>query len=1233
METALAVITIGTCVKDLVELGQKIKDSIEKVRENKEQLSKLKDNVDETVNGLAKLDQGFTNARPSAELSAALDDLKNHLEKIHDKCERASQHTSWIKSWWKRDKIDREIKRLKDLESDCLDEFQLFCAARTEGKVDQLGGATARIETDIKHIARKTDQITDTAARIEDNTIQIKNTTVRIDKGTIQIAETTARTEHTTVLTAHTTARIEHTTDQVQVSVLRRKLEEWLQNPPSMKKRQDDTQELQHEGTGSWFLNGPQFGEWKDKPGALWIRGNTGTGKSVLSSVVIRTLFSDRQQRTAVAYFYFDFRDERSQSAKIMLHSIILQLSAQSFSPYSALDQLHKSSEGQTLPTYQNLLDILDELLSDFVHTYIVLDALDECTENDRLVQFIIRLRDWTQRSLHLLFTSQPRDAFMKAFEDVSLVVLSPDITRHDIKRFVDSELPKLSHLSRRSEEIIEKVVMKSNGMFRLAACLLIELRDAFSPDLDAILAQLPDDLFGIYSRFLKRIHPTALVYISAVLRWLSFSHRPVTLTQLEDAVAFNFSGPGFVYDPRRRGGNAERVVKMLEGMVHLNVNSRGSIVSLAHASVADYLESDRFTQEYPAYDLRTGPSHRFLAQSCLGYLLHFADHPLTDARQAHYPLGRDAAENWYYHYPLGGYAAENWYRHLHQSDDPTLLSHLVTDVLQSENSLHTAFHTLRRRPQWASFNVLRVDGWSYLYKALDYGETTKPLQPLSVCSELGYSLAVHFLLQNGADPNNDDLLGFTALQLASKQGHIDIVRQLLEYGAQADQRGNKTAHPAIRMACDRGHTEIVRLLLQHGAAANPMGGDDNPLHIAADKGYTEIVRLLLAHGAEINATGGAYSSAGTMDRFSPPYRGSDHTNPFSLLLRCGKANALHFASQKGHIDVVRLLLDNGAEINTAGTSALHIAAKHDDTEMVRLLLAHGAEINATCGEFGSALSVACAEGHMHIDTALLDANNAIDSALLAEAKKGCTATVRLLLDKGANVNGVGGKHGSVLRAAAKNGCTEIVRLLLDKGAEINSGGKCGSTLDVAAEKSHREIVQVLLDKDAVVSAGGKYDSVLYIAAKKGNTEIVQLLLDKGAEVNASGEHGNALYIAAEKGHTEIVQLLIDKGADVNAGGEYGSALQAASWGCHIEAVRLLLEKGADVNADSGECGSALEIASRFQFDWMLKSKSEKEKAREIVQILLDHGAHPEDAEDTDGSEDLRENSDSESEK
>jgi hypothetical protein len=148
---------------------------------------------------------------------------------------------------------------------------------------------------------------------------------------------------------------------------------------------------------------------------------------------VIRQLFSQRQNGTAIAYFYFDFQDEKSQHVKIMLQSIILQLSAQSPNFYSALEREFESSRGQTLPTYDKLLGILEELLSDFGHSYFVLDALDECNEADRLVQFILPLRDWTTQSLHLLITSQPREIFMEAFKHTSLITLMPHITQNDI--------------------------------------------------------------------------------------------------------------------------------------------------------------------------------------------------------------------------------------------------------------------------------------------------------------------------------------------------------------------------------------------------------------------------------------------------------------------------------------------------------------------------------------------------------------------------------------------------------------------------------------------------------------------------------------------------------------------------------------------------------------------------------------------------------------------------------
>ncbi|KAJ6481637.1 hypothetical protein C8R45DRAFT_1002479 [Mycena sanguinolenta] len=202
-----------------------------------------------------------------------------------------------------RNKIDREINRLKELKADCYEQFALFSAARTEGKADRIVDTTSRIDVTAGQILDNTTriegtaaQIVDTTGRIEIQTGQIIDATARVEMGNAQLADTAARTEDNTRqnmytaarievgngLIADTTSRIEQATNHVHVLELKKVLEEWLGHPPGMTMKQDNMQELQHKGTGIWFLGGAQFKDWKETPGSLWIRGNSGTGKSVL---------------------------------------------------------------------------------------------------------------------------------------------------------------------------------------------------------------------------------------------------------------------------------------------------------------------------------------------------------------------------------------------------------------------------------------------------------------------------------------------------------------------------------------------------------------------------------------------------------------------------------------------------------------------------------------------------------------------------------------------------------------------------------------------------------------------------------------------------------------------------------------------------------------------------------------------------------------------------------------
>ncbi len=287
--------------------------------------------------------------------------------------------------------------------------------------------------------------------------------------------------------------------------------------------------------------------------------------------------------------------------------------------------------------------------------------------------------------------------------------------------------------------------------------------------------------------------------------------------------------------------------------------------------------------------------------------------------------------------------------------------------------------------------------------------------------------------------------------------------------------------------------------------------------------------------------------------------------------------NALQAASHKGHKEVVRLLIHEGAHVNAQGGeygNALQAASSNGHEEIVKLLVHEGADVNAQCGYYGNALQAASSEDHEKV--------------------------VKLLVHEGADVNAQCGFYGNALQAASFDGHEEVVKLLIHEGADINAqGGYYGNAMQAASSNGHEEIVKLLVHESADVNAQiGKYGNALQAASFQGHEEVVKLLVHMGADVDAQGgEYGNALQAASLRGHEEIVKLLVHEGADVNAqGGKNGNALQAASLKGHEEIVKLLVHEGADVNAQGGEYGNALQAASSCGHET-------------VVHLLTKHGA------------------------
>ncbi|KAL3297492.1 Pfs NACHT and Ankyrin domain protein [Colletotrichum asianum] len=270
----------------------------------------------------------------------------------------------------------------------------------------------------------------------------------------------------------------------------------------------------------------------------------------------------------------------------------------------------------------------------------------------------------------------------------------------------------------------------------------------------------------------------------------------------------------------------------------------------------------------------------------------------------------------------------------------------------------------------------------------------------------------------------------------------------------------------------------------------------------------------------------------------------------------------------------------------------LQAASYHGHLEVVRLLLGMGANIDALCKHYGTALQAACYGGHIDIVRLLIKKEAVITAqggkygnALQAASRHGHIDIVRLLLGNHADVNAQGGQHGNALTAASGRGHLKIVELLLDHNAEVNApGGYVGNALCVASANGHLNVVQTLLKGGADVHTQyGFYGTALNAACKHGHLDLARHLLNQGADIHTPcGRMGNALQAAADGGNESIVKILVEHGADINAtGSEYGGALQAAcSWG-NEKVVTTLLNLGADANAPGGKYGGPLHAAYR----------------------------------------------------
>ncbi|TFY61174.1 hypothetical protein EVG20_g7156 [Dentipellis fragilis] len=291
----------------------------------------------------------------------------------------------------------------------------------------------------------------------------------------------------------------------------------WLSAPDPWVNHNAAQEKLSEQSTGKWIFEDQRFVDWLGKShSSMWLYGMPGGGKSVLCSTIIKMLQDHIKSKasSAVAFFYFDFKDSSKQNFSGLLRSLLGQLFSQSHEASTVFVKLYADHDnGLRQPSQHDLQIALGDILKHFDAVYIVLDALDECDKDDRdrhLLPFVTLLK--AQHSVHFLATSRNEADIKECMETKTTYVvnLGDNLIHNDIEAHLSAVLQKQRPFMKYSDHIKQKIqdilLKRANGMFLWVECQLKELKKCKTgPDLEKALCNLPPTLEETYARILSK--------------------------------------------------------------------------------------------------------------------------------------------------------------------------------------------------------------------------------------------------------------------------------------------------------------------------------------------------------------------------------------------------------------------------------------------------------------------------------------------------------------------------------------------------------------------------------------------------------------------------------------------------------------------------------------------------------------------------------------------------------
>ncbi|MCJ1263941.1 hypothetical protein MMC22_003812 [Lobaria immixta] len=360
----------------------------------------------------------------------------------------------------------------------------------------------------------------------------------------------------------------------------------------------------------------------------LWLRGDAGSGKSYLTSLVVEDLLQPHlDMQTLLAFFYCSRTSGQSerQEPRDILRSIVRQLS----SPVTGLPlkppvlvkykQKRLAASPPATLGLKESKELIKELIQDgYSSITIIIDGLDECNSQKRgdIFRYLVELLRLPGTVVKIFICSRNEPDIFESFGDLNSLCIDASNNTEDIRRFVEQEV-ETRLLGGKADDGLKEMVKKklcekAQGIFRWVALQLDAICDPefvyIADDVKHKLQKLAETLQQTYAGIFEMISkypPDSREVTERALRWSMCAQQLLSTQEFLAAISMNSDGR---YVRRTK----HEILRMCRSLL---VDEKLDTFRLSHLSVKEYIEESK-PLEYGEIQL-----HTTAAETCLLFL------------------------------------------------------------------------------------------------------------------------------------------------------------------------------------------------------------------------------------------------------------------------------------------------------------------------------------------------------------------------------------------------------------------------------------------------------------------------------------------------------------------------------------------------------------------------------------------------------------------------------------